>query len=134
MSLNTRKQRNHLYGFTFLKWKVEQRLSTLQKSAIETSLSVHNFGNGASEAHFLKMCETLSDLETMIEVAEETFPTLRHEMDRIKKEKLTALKKREKLNGEAKELEEKAEQKKEAASKVPEEQKKKKGILKHLFN
>lgn len=120
MSLNTKKQRQHLYNSTFLKWSVERRLSTLEKSTIDSTLSIHNFGNGASEEHFLKFCEALSDFETMIEVAEMTFPALRPEMERIQKQKLTTLKKRSLLQNKSSELEKKAEAIKEKALNLPE--------------
>lgn len=118
MSLNTKKQRAHLYGLSFLKWTPEQRLSTLEKTSIECSLAVHKFGNDANEAHFNKFAESLSDFETMLEVAEETFPSLRFKMDEIKKQKLTVLKKQTLLKNEAKKHEEKAEQFKEKASNI----------------
>lgn len=111
MSLNTRKQRNHLYSLVFLKWSVERRLSTLQQGSIETSLAVLHFGNEATEANYKQLAEKLSDFETMQEVAEETFPALRADMDRIKKEKLLTLKMQTKImsgKGTEKEKEEKA--------------------------
>jgi len=82
MSLNTQKQRQYLYNFTFMKWTVEQRLSTFQKSAIEVALTVNKFGTDASDANFNKLCENVSDIETMIEVIELTFAPLREEVER----------------------------------------------------
>ena len=140
MSLNTRKQRSYLYSQTFLKWKVEQRLSTLQKTAIESSLAIHKFGNNATQEGFKKLCESLSDFETMLEVIEETFPALRSEMDLIKKEKLTVLKKQNVLNNQAKKLEGKAEEKKKKSINIPEiikmqtEQKLKPNGIRKLFD
>ncbi|MGD2113404.1 MAG: hypothetical protein PVG07_00015 [Acidobacteriota bacterium] len=111
MSVNTRKQRNYLYGLTFLKWSVEQRLSELERCSIDSTLAIHKFGNKADDDTFKKLCEAFSDYETMIEVAEETFPALRAEMDKIKKAKLTVLKKQ----GQANKHQEKADQIKEEA-------------------
>jgi hypothetical protein len=136
MSLNTKKQRNHLYSLSFLKWSVERRLSTLEKTSIESTLAIHKFGNDASEINFNKLCESLSDFETMLEVAEETFPALRGKMDMIKKQKLTVLKKQ----GTANKLEEQAKKIKENALKLPEiikeqeEQAKNSKGLKRLLN
>lgn len=115
MSLNTKKQRLHLYGLTFMKWSVEQRLSELERTSIESTLSIHRFGNKADDDNFKKLCESLSDFETMLEVAEETFPRLRFEMERIQKAKLTALKKQ----GQANNLKEKAKKIEEKAYKLP---------------
>jgi peptidoglycan hydrolase CwlO-like protein len=131
MSLNTLKQRQYLYKQTFLKWKVEQRLSTMEQTAIETSLSVHKFGSNATEPNFKKLCESLSDIETMIEVAEMTFPTLRGEMDALKKEKLTVLKKQTALKEEAEEIDKKAEAIRKQASEVPQQVKNKSGSWIH---
>lgn len=118
MSLNTKKQRIHLYGQTFMKWSVEQRLSELEKASIETTLSIHKFGNQANDDNFKKMCEAFSDLETMLEVAEETFPAFRMKMDDIKKAKLTVLKKQTALTSQAQKHEAKADKKKEEALNV----------------
>lgn len=140
MSLNTRKQRNYLYSQTFLKWDVTQRLETLEKTSIESSLTIHNFGHLATKDNFERLCDSLSDFETMLEVAEETFPALRQEIDRIKKEKLTILKKRSVLESQASDLEKKAKEKKEKSLKIPEiikeqeEQKLKPNRIKRLFN
>ena len=125
MSLNTLKQRQYLYKQTFLKWTVPQRLSTLEQTAIETTLNVHKFGNNANDPNFKKFCESLSDIETMIEVAEMTFPSLRAEMDTFKKQKLTVLKKQTALKEEADGLEKVAENKRQEASEVPEKMKEK---------
>lgn len=140
MSLNTRKQRNYLYSRTFLKWELIQRLETLEKTSIEASLAIHNFGHLATKDNFDKLCNSLSDFETMLEVAEETFPDLRSEIDRVKKEKLTILKKRSVLDNQANGLEKKAKEKKEKSLKIPEiikqqqEQKLKPNGFKKLFN
>lgn len=111
MSYNSLKQRRPLYNATFLKWSIQRRLSTFEQASIESTLSIHKFGNEASQANFDNLCESLSDLETMIEVAEESFPALRGQMDVIKKHKLKALKKQteaNKLEDKAKEIKEKA--------------------------
>ena len=108
MSLNTFKQRRNLYNSTFMKWRIEQRLLTLQRNCIEAALHVHNFGDDSSDANFEKLCEHTSDIETMIEVLELTFPALRHKMELIRKRKLITLQKTTVLNEEAKKLEDKA--------------------------
>ena len=105
MSFNTPKQRKHLYSLTFLKWTVERRLSELEGSSIESSLAVHKFGNDANNVNFNKLAESLSDLETMLEVAELSFPHLRFKIDKIKKQKLTVLKKQTTISNEADKLE-----------------------------
>lgn len=131
MSINTRKQRNHLYSLTFLKWTVEQRLSELERCSIDSTLAIHKFGNKADDDTFKKLCEMLSNYETMIEVAEETFPALRAEMDKIKKAKLTVLKKQ----GQATKYEDKAKKIKEDAlnlGKIIEKQKTEEGNSKGL--
>lgn len=130
MSVNTRKQRNYVYGLTFLKWSVERRLSTLQQGSIETSLAVLKFGNEASEDNYKQLAEKLSDFETMLEVAEETFPALRADMDRIKKEKLITLKMQTKIfSGKGTEQE-----KQEKADKVPYQIAEKHGRKSNRFN
>ena len=139
MSFNTKKQRQHLYNLTFLKWTLERRLSTLQQSTIETTLAIHVFGNKPTQDNFIKLSEALSDLETMIEVHELTYPALRQEMDKIQKQKLITLKKQNALESQASRLETKATEKKEAAAKIPDlikkqkEQKAKNTIWKRLF-
>lgn len=87
-----------MYSLTFLKWSVEQRLSELERASIDTTLAIHKFGNKADDETFKKLCEAFSDLETMLEVAEDTFPALRFEMDKIKKAKLSVLKKQGQAN------------------------------------
>ncbi len=127
MSVNNRKQRNYIYGLTFLKWTPEQRLSSLEQISIETSLAAHKFGTKPDEERFNKLCESISDLETMIEVAEESFPKLRETADKIMKSKLVTLKKQTVLKNAAKKHEEKAVEKKKEAlnlAKVIEGQKK----------
>ena len=93
MSVNNSqlKKRKLIYKFTFMKWTPERRLSTFERTAIETSLAIHNFGNGATETTFRKLSESVADIKTMIEVAELTFPILKAEAERIMKEKLVAL-------------------------------------------
>lgn len=99
-----------------MKWSVEKRLSELERCTIDCSLAIHKFGNNAEMNNFTKLCESLSDFETMLEVCEETFPTLRFKMDEIKKAKLTVLKKQ----GEATKFEEKAQAIKDQAIKIDE--------------
>jgi hypothetical protein len=101
-----RKRRNLLYQYTFLKWTVERRLSTFEKTAIETTLAIHNFGNNATEQNFNKFCESVADIKTMVEVAEQSFPLLRIRSEDIMKEKLTILDLRTQEKGEEPEEEE----------------------------
>jgi len=106
-----------------MKWTPEKRLSTMEQTAIEASLSIHRFGNNATDPNFKKFCESLSDIETMIEVAELTFPSLRSEMNIFKKHKLKVLKKRTELYEEADGLEKVAENIRKEANEVPEKMK-----------
>lgn len=119
MSLNTRKQRSHVYGRTFLKWTPERIYSTLQQSLLDCALAVHHFGADSTNADLHGLAVAFSDLETMMEVTEEIYPTLRPAIDRLKKEKLTILLKQTKLNGEAQKLTDKVEAKKKEAEEVP---------------
>lgn len=135
MSVNTRKQRNYLYNQTFLKWTVEQRLSEFERTSIDVTLAIHKFGNKANDETFDKLAESLADFETMLETAEETFPSLRAKMDKIIKAKLTVLKKQGQANGfkeKAKKIEEDALNVKNIVEKQQTEVKKSKG-LKKLF-
>lgn len=116
MSINTRKQRNYLYSKTFLTWKIEERISEFEKTAIEASLSIHKFGYKADNLSFQNLCEILSDNEIMLEVAEESFPNLRNNIDAIKRSKLLSLKKHTAIIDESQQLEVKANQLKEQAS------------------
>lgn len=118
MSLNTRKQRNYLYNQTFMKWTPEERISELEKAAIEVSLSVHKMGDNATAESFKKFTESISDFETMLETAELTFPTLRARIDTIKKAKLTTLKKHTVFTDEAEKHKSKADIANEKASKI----------------
>jgi len=133
MSLNIKKQRQYLYKMTFMLWNVEQRLSTFQKSAIEVSLAVNKFGTEASDANFNKLCENVSDIETMIEVIELTFAPLREEVERIKKQKLVVLQRTTRLNQEANGLEEKAGLIKKEASEVFQKLNQKKSFFQKLL-
>jgi len=118
MSFNTQKQRSHLYNLTFMKWKVEERISEFEKTSIESTLAIHKFGYKADNESFKKLCESLSDFETMLEVAEETFPALRENMDAIKKAKMIVLKKHTTLSDEASKHEIKADNLKKQASNI----------------
>jgi len=123
MSVNNSnlKKRKLIYKFTFMKWTPERRLSTFERTAIETSLAIHNFGNGATETTFRKLSESVADIKTMIEVAELTFPILKAEAERIMKEKLVALdirtQEEERAKANTEEAEEKAEEKAETTDK-----------------
>lgn len=102
-----------------MKWTPEKRLSTLEQVSIENTLSVHMFGNNPTDANFKKLAETLSDMETMIEVHELSFGGLRYQMDKLKKEKLQVLKKQTALKKVVKEHEIKAEEIKKEVAEVP---------------
>ena len=106
-----------------MKWTPERRLSTFERTAIETSLAIHNFGNGATETTFRKLSESVADIKTMIEVAELTFPILKAEAERIMKEKLVALDIRTQEEERAKANTEKAEEKTEEKAETTDKKK-----------
>lgn len=112
-----------------MEWKLEERISEFEKTSIESTLAIHKFGYKANNESFKIFCEKLADFETMLEVAEETFPALRENIDSIKKSKLITLKKHTKLTDEATKHEEKAGELKNEASNIStviEDQKKQK--------
>ena len=133
MSLNTKKQRQFLYRYTFLKWTPEQRLSTFEKSAIELSLAIHNFGNKPTDKTMNMLAEKIGDLETMAEVSELSFENLRQTIDVIKKEKLTTLQKQSRLIETAESLEAKAEEKRVLVSEYAKKKYKPQGFWQWLW-
>ena len=139
MSLNTRKQRNYLYNRTFLKWSIEERLIEFQKTALEVSLAIHNFGHKADNETFQRLNESLADFETMLETAEETFPNLRSSVEEIKKAKLIVLSKHTEINKEADKVQDKADKIREKAKNLKavvksQQEKKPKNFFQRLFN
>lgn len=111
-SVNGRNGRNKVYNQSFMKQPVERRLSTFEQITIESTLAIHKFGNQPTEQSLNNLCEMIGDLETMIEVFENTFEGVRDKINATKKAKLEHLKK---ISTE--QVEKEAAKKKEQASK-----------------
>lgn len=112
MSYNTKRQRINLYKRTFLKWTPEQRLQTFTEVNAELSVAIAKFVKKPYDASFMKLCQTIGDVEVFIEIIEDTFDHVRPNIDKIKKDKLIQLMKttglkeeQETLNGKKQDLE-----------------------------
>lgn len=93
-NFKNKKQRLNLYARTFRIHSVPSQLFTLQREALELGLSSAAFALDTNDKNYHKLCESVGDIETMIESLKQTLTSLAENSANIKEDKLNRLKTR----------------------------------------